>query len=78
MEIEDGGRSVHELMMGRPAKQQAYEALVAYYRGHGWTHDTSSGCFDVFEPPVDAAPHEIAEVQRGADAITAGFGFGVQ
>ena len=78
MQIEEPGVSAHELMMGRPAKQQAYDALVSYYRGHGWTHDDSSGYFDVFEPPATATPHEIAEVQRGADAITAGFGFGVQ
>ncbi|WP_125939820.1 hypothetical protein [Mycolicibacterium grossiae] len=79
MEIEESGRSAHELMMGRPAdaKQRAYNELVSYYRHHGWTHDDSSDSIDVFEPPASATPEEIAEINRGAETIMATFGLGV-
>ena len=69
--------SVHENFLGSANKQQALDALAAFYLQHGWTHDASTDRFVGFEAPANATPEEIAEVSRGAELILAAYGLGV-
>lgn len=68
--------SVHEQMMGSPAngKALAYGDTVKYYRDRGWTYDARSGGVDAFEPPANATPEGIAEIDHGAHVLMARFG----
>ncbi|MGB8403098.1 MAG: hypothetical protein WCE30_03365 [Mycobacterium sp.] len=79
MEMGEPDMSVHAQIMGNPTdrKALAYRELLKYYRDRGWTYDAQPGGVDVFEPPANATPEDIAEVARGADALIASFGLGV-